>query len=151
MTKSLLCSFSTLGGIGRLYGSGTIATLLTLPLVYVLSHVPVSWYGAVIALLIIIGLKASASGIVYYENQDPAEVVIDEVVGCLITFIALPINWFSLITGFFLFRFFDITKYFGVRRLGTIRGAWGILLDDIAAGILANSVVHLLLKYVIAI
>lgn len=87
---------------------------------------------------LLFAFKASSEAITYYRKHDPQEVVIDEVVGTLITFIGIPMSLYSLVGGFLLFRFFDISKCLGIRKFGNLRGAWGVLLDDCVAGILSN-------------
>jgi phosphatidylglycerophosphatase A len=72
--------------------------------------------------------------------------VIDEVAGQLIALIAVPLSWKSLLAGFILFRAFDIIKPPPVRQLEALPEGAGIMLDDVAAGICALAVVHLLLR-----
>ena len=144
MKKTLWCSLATLGFVGRFYGSGTLATVLTLPLVYALSSVPLVWYGAVLAVTFFVAFKASNEASAYYRKHDPEEVVIDELLGCLITFIGIPVTWYSVVTGCILFRFFDISKCMGIRKCGNVRGAWGVLLDDVVAGVLSNLLLRIL-------
>jgi len=69
---------------------------------------------------------------------DPSFVVIDEVAGQLITFFLIPLSWVYLFIGFLLFRAFDILKPFPARRAEELPGGWGIMVDDIVAGIYAN-------------
>lgn len=146
MKKSVLCSVATLGGVGRFYGSGTLASLLTLPVVVALSYVSLAWYVLFTVFVFFLSLKASAQASAYYGKQDPPEVVIDEVVGCLVTFLAIPYAPQWLILGFVLFRFFDITKWCGVNFFSKLRGAPGVVLDDVAAGILSNVILQILLS-----
>jgi len=68
------------------------------------------------------------------RSDDPSEIVLDEVLGCLLAFWAIPLSTPILIVGFIIFRILDITKSFGVGFFEVILGAWGILLDDLAAG-----------------
>jgi phosphatidylglycerophosphatase A len=69
--------------------------------------------------------------------------VIDEVVGQWIAFAgAVRLNWKSLLAGFLLFRLFDIWKPFPVRRAEALPRGWGILADDIAAGLYAALVLY---------
>jgi len=70
-------------------------------------------------------------------NKDPGFVVIDEVLGMWVTFIAIPLTIPSVIAGFLLFRIFDIIKPYPCRRLEKLPGYWGILCDDLAAGFYA--------------
>jgi len=70
-------------------------------------------------------------------DNDPGFVVIDEVAGQMIALIAVPLNWKYLLAGFILFRGFDITKPFPLRRLERLPGGIGIMMDDVGAGIYA--------------
>jgi phosphatidylglycerophosphatase A len=78
-------------------------------------------------------------------NKDPQQVIIDEVAGQWITLIAAPVAWKSLLVGFILFRGFDIFKPPPIRQIETLPGGFGIVLDDVGAGIYALLVMHLLL------
>ena len=80
-------------------------------------------------------------------DRDPQWVVMDEVLGIFVTFFALPLSWKTAAAGFILFRFFDIMKPLGIRRIERMYGAWGIILDDVAAGLLAHAVLALLLVF----
>jgi phosphatidylglycerophosphatase A len=69
------------------------------------------------------------------KEADPLEIVIDEVCGVLVAFWAIPLNILTVPLGFFLFRFFDVTKIFPINWLERKKGTQGIMLDDIGAGI----------------
>jgi phosphatidylglycerophosphatase A len=71
-------------------------------------------------------------------------VVIDEVAGQWITLLLSPINWRSAAIAFVLFRVFDITKPFPIRRIEALPAGWGIVFDDVAAGLYAWGVASLL-------
>ena len=76
------------------------------------------------------------------HGEDPSLVVIDEVAGMLVTFLGVstgPLGWLA---GFFWFRFFDIFKPFGVRKLEKLGGGLGIMVDDLGAGVLACAATH---------
>ena len=79
--------------------------------------------------------------------KDPQFVVIDEVAGQLITLIAVPVSWKSLVLGFILFRGFDIVKPPPVRQLEHLPEGIGIVLDDVAAGVYALAIMQLALHY----
>ncbi len=144
MKKNFLSSVATLGFVGRFYGSGTLATVVTLPIVYAMKQFSIATYAAFVLLMFFIAFKACAAALRYYEKPDPREIVIDEFLGCLITFCAIPITVYTLIVGFLLFRFFDITKFFGIKQLGKLRGPWGVLLDDVAAGMMSNVLLYII-------
>jgi phosphatidylglycerophosphatase A len=87
-------------------------------------------------------LVARAAGL-----KDPGFVVIDEVAGQLITFIAVPVSWQSLLLGFILFRGFDIVKPPPIRMLERLPEGVGIVVDDVGAGIYALIVMQLALHF----
>ncbi len=78
-------------------------------------------------------------------NPDPSFVVIDEVVGMWISLFLLPFTPLAFVLSFLAFRLLDIVKPFPARQLERLPGGWGIMLDDVAAGIYANIAVRLLL------
>lgn len=77
------------------------------------------------------------------KGLDPGIIVIDEVVGMLIALLFVPKTTFFLIAAFILFRIFDITKPYPVRNMERFPGGWGIVLDDVIAGIYANIAIQL--------
>jgi phosphatidylglycerophosphatase A len=79
--------------------------------------------------------------------KDPQFVVIDEVAGQLVALVAVPLAWKSFLAAFILFRAFDIVKPPPVRQLEALPEGTGIVLDDIAAGLYALGVMHLLLHF----
>lgn len=142
--QKLIQSFCTLGPIGHLPASGTIASLCTLPLVLVLAQAGWIIYTTVTLMLTILAFYICKSALASFKTADPKEIVIDELIGCLFAFMGLQLNMTSLVLGFLFFRIFDIFKIVGIARLEKRPGAWGIMLDDIAAGILANIMVRLI-------
>jgi len=68
-------------------------------------------------------------------GKDPSKVVIDEIIGVWIGMLWLPIEWPWLLAAFVLFRFFDILKPLGIRKLEAIPGGMGVMLDDVLAGV----------------
>lgn len=139
-----LRSLCTLGPIGYLPASGTITSLITIPFVILLAQTGWVTYAIVTLSLTTLSFQLCKRALPSFKTADPKEIVVDEVVGCLFTFMGLQLNLITLILGFIFFRIFDIFKIVGIARLEKRPGAWGIMLDDIAAGILANIVVRLL-------
>lgn len=76
-------------------------------------------------------------------GKDPSRVVIDEVIGVWIGMFGLPVTWQWLLAAFVLFRFFDIAKPLGIRKLEAIPGGWGVMLDDVLAGVYTLIVLQL--------
>jgi phosphatidylglycerophosphatase A len=77
-------------------------------------------------------------------GDDPKQIVIDEMIGVWIAILGLSLTVPNLIIGFVLFRFFDIVKPLGIRQLEKIKGGWGVMLDDVLAGVYANIVLQVL-------
>ena len=78
-------------------------------------------------------------------GEDPHRVTIDEVAGTLVTFLFNPVSLWGLGVGFVLWRFFDIVKLPFVNRSQDLPGGWGVMVDDVLAGILAQITMRLLL------
>lgn len=137
---------ATLGPLGYVPASGTIATAVTLPIIFIFSG---QWYMQLFVFLcvLVVSIYAIARAQTHLQAHDPAAIVIDEVVGCLITFFAIQCSWWSIIVGFLLFRFFDIFKPWPISRLEHVPGPWGVLLDDIGAGVVSNIILHILIAY----
>jgi phosphatidylglycerophosphatase A len=70
--------------------------------------------------------------------KDPGPVVIDEAAGLLVTLAGVPVTWLSAVLAFFLFRAMDILKPPPARQAEALPGGWGIMIDDLFAGVYAN-------------
>lgn len=81
-------------------------------------------------------------------GEDPQKVVIDEVIGMWITMLFVPFTWINLLIGFVLFRFFDIAKPLGVRNMEKLGGGLGVMADDMLAGIYANIVLLVIIRFI---
>jgi phosphatidylglycerophosphatase A len=96
-------------------------------------------YLTVTVLFIILSVWISGEAEKLYKKKDPPEVVIDEIVGYLITMATFPPEWKYIIAGFVLFRVFDILKPYPANRINEQgKGGYGIVFDDVVAGIYAN-------------
>ncbi|PYR75917.1 MAG: hypothetical protein DMF87_19305 [Acidobacteria bacterium] len=93
------------------------------------------------------GTFGSAVGLViYYLGIDPGPVVIDEVIGMLITLALHPVNVAGAVAGFLIFRVLDVVKPWPARRLELLPGGFGVVLDDAMAGIYGNLMVWGLIR-----
>lgn len=138
---------ATVCGIGRLPGlPGTFGSMAAVPIV-VLASRSVIGYVTVYCLFLIAGVWSSRVVAEREGKEDPTHVVVDEVCGMLTTLLFITPRWQTLLVGFFLFRLFDILKPFGIRRLERIGGGFGIVLDDVVAGIYSNLILWLLVRY----
>ena len=99
---------------------------------------------AAIALSIVAGVPAATIAARQSGREDPGFVVIDEVSGQWIALLGCPVDWRHALIALGLFRLFDITKPFPARQLENLPDGWGIVLDDVAAGLYAWGVAALL-------
>jgi phosphatidylglycerophosphatase A len=97
-----------------------------------------------IALSLILGIPAATIAARESGRHDPQFVVIDEVAGQWIALLGSHANWRHALIALILFRLFDITKPFPVRQLENLPQGWGIVLDDVGAGLYALGVASLL-------
>lgn len=116
---------------------GTVGTLAAIPLYLLLEPLPAIAYAALVSVLFLLGVWACGKTARDFNDPDPSAVVWDEVVGFLITMFMAPAGWVYVVIGFVLFRVFDILKPFPINALQSAPGGWGILLDDVLAGVYA--------------
>jgi len=148
---------ATFFGAGYLRpGPGTHASVITVIFWWVLTmRLAPTQHLLVLGVLALVVTLAGipAAGIVARESgrKDPQQVVIDEVAGQMIALLAfpyfVPITWKYLLASLILFRAFDIVKPPPVRQLEKLPGGWGIVLDDVAAGLLALLSLQLLIHF----
>jgi len=138
-------------GVGHFpYGPGTMGALLAIliwyPITTMANHT--TWFLITLALILAFTLLGAWSSTVAerYWGEDPSRVVIDEVVGQWITLLAVPavFSWWHVLAAFVLFRFFDIVKPLGVRKMENFKSGWGIMADDILAGCYGAILIYLL-------
>jgi len=126
---------------------GTFGTMAAVPVALFMRHLG-EIHGLLFAVFFIcVSLWASGASRKLLEGEDPSEIVIDEVAGFLVTMSFISWSWSTLISGFFLFRAFDILKPFPIRRLERLGGGAGIVLDDIMAGVYANLCLRVITSY----
>jgi phosphatidylglycerophosphatase A len=144
---------ATFFGVGRLHpGPGTWGSAATVLLWGLVARWIAPgwqpWAAALLALAaILVGIPAATRVARASGGKDPQFVVIDEVAGQLITLIAAPITWQSLLLGFILFRAFDIVKPPPVRQLERLPEGVGIVVDDVGAGLYALAVMQVVLHF----
>ncbi len=104
-------------------------------------------YSLLTVLTFFVGVWAAGRAEVIYGQKDCGKIVIDEIAGMFVTLYLIPFDWRWIAAGFFLFRFFDITKPFPARTIDQrMKGGWGVMLDDIAAGIYANIALRIIVR-----
>ena len=117
--------------------AGSAAGLIFYALVWWVGS-PIFEVGLIIALFLL-GIWAGTTAERYFGGVDPGPIVLDEVVGMLITLAFIPgLGLSGAIVGFFLFRVFDVIKPFPAGRLEQLHGGLGVMADDAMAAVYAN-------------
>lgn len=124
------------------FAPGTFGSLFAILLILLF---PLLTNPLIIAILFIIGVifsnyEEKISGI-----KDDPKIVIDEIVGIMVTFMGIKLNWLIIIIGFILFRFFDIYKPIYINKAQKLPAGWGVMLDDLLAGLLSYFILRIYL------
>ena len=128
------------------YAPGTAGTLAAIPVFWLMAPLPLELYLGIVVLLFIVGIYLCQKTTDKLGAHDHSAIVWDEVVGYLLTMIAVPFDWRWVIVGFFLFRLFDVWKPWPVRLLDRhVGGGLGIMLDDVGAAVYAALSLHAIL------
>lgn len=139
---------ATGGCAGYLPGApGTYGTLVAIPLCYLVSRL--GQVQAILFVVLFLGLAVwvSHEAEKLFEKRDPGSIVIDEMGGLLVTLLLIPWSYVNLVIGFLVFRVLDIAKPFPIRRLESrLPGGWGIVGDDVLAGIIANLILRVVTR-----
>jgi phosphatidylglycerophosphatase A len=137
-----------IGYIGK--GAGTAAAGATCLVWYVVHPDALNFVPAVIATILITALGIWSGNIVEsIWGKDHNRVVIDEVAGMCITLLWIPVTPLNILIGLILFRFFDILKPLFIRKLENLPGGWGVMFDDVLAGVYANIVLQIIVRLII--
>lgn len=129
------------------FGPGTFGTALAIPLVWLGALGGVFFQLLLAGGFFVLGVWASQRALKVLGKEDAPQIVADEIAGFLVAMVGIPFTWYWLGCGFLLFRFFDIYKPFPISYLDeNVGGGWGVMLDDLAAGLFANLVMHLMVR-----
>ena len=143
---------ATAAGVGYFpVAPGTAGSLVGVAFVVALAQLPVGRAAEMAALaaaalaIFALGVWAAGQAESFFGRIDPGQVVVDEVAGQMLTFLLVPnFTWKWLLAGFLLFRTFDIVKPFPARQAERIPRGWGIMLDDVLAGLYAMVVLAII-------
>lgn len=141
----LVLFLATVGGVGYSpVASGTVGSLVALPLVLGLASLraiaPLA-YGAAVAVVIGVAVWSAGAADRLFGDHDNGKIVIDEVAGMVVTGVFLPAGWLALGAGFAAFRLFDILKPYPAGYFDRdVGGGWGVVADDLVAGVYAGLV-----------
>ena len=119
------------------FAPGTVGTLGAIPLYLALSRLPAPAYVAATAALTALAIAAATRAGVYWRVVDASPIVIDEVAGFLVTMMFVPFSWRAVAAGFVLFRIFDVLKPWPASAFDRVKNGFGVVMDDIAAGVWA--------------
>ena len=147
--NTLSMIFSTFFGTGFFpVAPGTVASFLTV-LLFKLGLYKLSWpFQALIIVAVFIAGGAAANRYARLLNRkDPGRIVIDETCGQLIALFLMTPGWKELLLAFFLFRIFDIIKPYPIKKLEALPHGWGIMADDVGAGLAAAGFLRLILLF----
>jgi phosphatidylglycerophosphatase A len=138
----LIASVLGIGYVGK--GGGTIAALLYCIVWFIVDAGSASthWQVLITMLIAILGTW-SANEVDAIWGTDSSRVVVDEIVGMSVTLLFVPKNFWYLLVGLIAFRFFDIVKPLGVKKVERLPKGWGVMADDVLAGLYALAVIHL--------
>jgi phosphatidylglycerophosphatase A len=128
---------------------GTAGTLAAIPVYLLLQPLALHTYLPLVAILFLAGIPICAHTAGRLGVHDHPGIVWDEIVGYLVTMAFAPAGWLWIVTGFVLFRLFDIFKPWPIRWFDSkVGGGLGIMVDDLLAGAAAAAVLYLLTMYV---
>ena len=136
--SSIALALATGLGVGYVrFAPGTFGSLLGL-VVWAAMPRDLSIQALLIAVVFVAGAWSASVAERRLRSTDPGPVVIDEVLGMLMTLFMNPVGWFGASAGFLLFRFFDVVKPYPANRLEKLHGGVGVMADDAMAAIYAN-------------
>ena len=129
---------------------GTFGTLVGIPFFFFMASLPLWGYLSLILAFFLFGVWLCDRSSKMLGVHDHGGIVWDEIVGYLVTMIAAPAGWEWVIVGFILFRIFDIFKPWPIAYLDRhVSGGFGIMVDDILAGVYAMLILQLLSYFLI--
>ena len=142
----IVASVFGIGYVGK--GGGTIAAIFycIIWLLLPAGYSNTLWQVIITIFIMLIGVWCS-NYVDAVWGKDSSKVVIDEVAGMAISLLYVPHNIFYLLVGLIFFRFFDIVKPLGIKKLESLPKGWGVMADDILAGIYSLILVQLLLQF----
>ena len=141
----LLCALGFGAGLAP-KAPGTFGTLVAIPIIVLLAQFSYWLLPLVTLIFLVAGIYICSDASKYFGVHDHSSIVWDEIVGYMITLSFVPLSFETIIIGFILFRLFDIVKPWPISWLDRrVDGAWGIMLDDVVAGLVANAGLQLLI------
>lgn len=146
LNQNIILFFATGCYTGRIpFAPGTFGTLAAIPFALVFIIIPPPFYALYVVGLLLAAIYISERAVEIIGQKDPGCIVIDEIAGYVVTLSIVPVNAYTIVAGFLIFRFFDIVKTGPVRYFErTFPGGAGVVLDDAMAGVLSAIVLRIL-------
>ena len=129
---------------------GTLGTLVAIPVCYLLSSIPSPIHEITLAGFFCLSVWVSENAEIILGRKDDPRIVIDEIMGFLVTMLWVCKKAPFIILGFFLFRLFDIIKPPPIRLSEKLRGGYGVVIDDVLAGIYANIILQIISYFILS-
>jgi phosphatidylglycerophosphatase A len=147
LLERVVVGIATVGPFGHApIAPGTAGSVAGLVLFWAVRSTGSTWFEVAVLLVVMVaGVPAASAAESTFQRKDPGQVVIDEVAGMLVTLLAVPVGLGGAVVGFFAFRLFDIAKPFPARQVERLPGGWGVMVDDLVAGVYAQMLLRLVL------
>jgi phosphatidylglycerophosphatase A len=147
--KWLVITFATGLGTGFCpFAPGTVGSLVGM-IVYFLARNNSPGYFLSLIFCCLVGSYTAHQAEKTFGQKDSRKITIDEITGFLLAFFLIPFRLNLLIGGFLIYRAFDVIKPLGIRKTQSLPGGWGIMIDDLLAGLLTNLILRIWLKLTI--
>lgn len=127
---------ATVGGAGHApFASGTVGSAVGIVIYFLTRAWPAAWQVGLVVAISVVGVWASRVAAEHFGREDPGQVVIDEVAGQLLTLLLLDVHAAGALFGFLVFRALDIVKPWPAGRFEELPHGFGIMADDLMAGL----------------
>ena len=142
----LIATVFGIGYIGK--GGGTVAALVYCLFWFMTAAGELDTHWQLLIIIVLVALGVWSGNVVDKAwGKDSNKVVIDEVAGMMITLLFVPVRWQYALAGLVLFRFFDIVKPLMVRKMEQLPKGWGVMGDDVLAGLYAQLLIQIIVYY----
>ena len=147
--KRTALAIASVCGLGRCpLAPGTVGALVGVLLYLAVMHLAWPVYLLITAALFVLGVWASSVAEEALGAKDPSRIIIDEVVGYLVTMLWIPFSVPAIVIGFVLNRVLDIVKPYPAGRIQALGGGLGVMADDLISSIYANLILRLILHFI---
>jgi phosphatidylglycerophosphatase A len=145
LNEKLITFLATGFGSGLVpFAPGTVGTLVGVLICLLCLPMPWTLRLPFVLALLVLSIYVADQAEKIYQKKDDQRIVIDEIIGFQVTMLPVAITGLNLCVGFVLFRIFDILKPFPIGNLQKLSGGWGVVIDDVAAGIYAGAIMWFL-------